>query len=77
MLNDYSFLTKSNTNTLTVKTPDYSFLTRTSKPKQEDEIIKADNFKVVRLPLNMCGGEYDTNPQGDLYLTPRSHDSLG
>ncbi len=77
MLNDYSFLTKSNTTTPTVKTPDYSFLTRTSKPKQEDEIIKADNFKVVRLPLNMGGGEYVTNPQGDLYLTPRSQDSLG
>lgn len=77
MLNDYSFLTKSNTNTPTVKTPNYSFLTRTSKPKQEDEVIKADNFKVVRLPLNMGGGEYVTNPQGDLYLTPRSQDSLG
>lgn len=81
MLNDYSFLTKSRPQTTTATTRDYSFLTRkttgnTSVPTTEKE-IESSPFRKVRLPLNLGGGEYMTNDNGDLYLSPRSQDSLG
>ncbi|NCU43323.1 HNH endonuclease, partial [Candidatus Falkowbacteria bacterium] len=81
MLNDYSFLTKSQSAPKATSGIDYSFLTRTTTPKETpktpENIVKASDYKKVRLPLSLGGGEYITNDRGDLYLTPRNQETLG
>ena len=76
---DYSFLIRQPSGKPSGQSPvgvkDYSFLTKTTPI----ETIKPESpeFRKVRIPLHLGGGEYMTNDNGDLYLTPRSQDSLG
>jgi hypothetical protein len=81
MVNDYSFLTKSQSTHKVTSGVDYSFLTRTTAPKETpkapENVIKASDYKTVRLPLSLGGGEYITDKDGNLYLSERSQETLG
>lgn len=81
MVNDYSFLTKSPSTPKATNGIDYSFLTRTTTPKETpkapENVVKASDYKTVRLPLSLGGGEYIIDKNGNLYLSERSQETLG
>ena len=75
---DYSFLTRQTQGSkLGASVKDYSFLTRPATIPSVPTETEGTDFRKVRIPLHLGGGEYMTNGKGDLYLTPRSQDSLG